>query len=113
MHSARLLVSRSACGDVGYFCLLFVIILEKYCGTVVLCLSLSSNDDDDDADDDDDDDDDDVQSQRTQCHVHPDSEVRQILSPRTTMSKGRHQGSTGHLRDPVSPGRFALVYSGV
>jgi len=63
-------------------------------------LSVSDIDDDDGA----------VQSQRTQCHVHPDSEVRQILSPRTTVSKGRQHGSTGHLRDPVSPGRSALVY---
>lgn len=42
-------------------------------------------------------------SQRGVCNVHPDSEVRQILSPRTTVSKGHHRGSTGHLRDTTSP----------
>ena len=49
--------------------------------------------------------------QSSQRHVHPDSEVRQILSPRTTAPRGRHHASTGQLRDTTSPGRFHTVRS--
>ena len=48
-----------------------------------------------------------VQSHRAPYNVHPDSEVRQILSP---VPKGRHHGgSTGHLHVSASPGMSAAV----
>jgi len=50
-----------------------------------------------------------VQAQRAQWNVHPDSEVRQILSPRVTASRGRpHHGSAGRLQDTISPGTLQL-----
>jgi len=43
--------------------------------------------------------------QRTHGHVHPDSEVRQILSPPAATSKARHHPMTAHVHDvAVSPG---------
>jgi len=48
-----------------------------------------------------------VQSHRASHHVHPDSEVRQILSP---VPKGRPLGgSSGHLHVSASPGMSAAV----
>jgi len=43
------------------------------------------------------------------AHVHPDSEVRQIMSPQTLVSSSKstrhHAGSTGHLHvSAASPG---------
>ena len=48
-----------------------------------------------------------MQSHRASHHVHPDSEVRQILSP---VPKGRPLGgSSGHLHVSASPGTSAAV----